>query len=615
MHALIEHINLHIHMWFVFAVVFGAILSYVSEKIPMEVTSISVITLLVLYFYFYPLVDLKGSSLLTPEKFFYGFANPALITVMSMLVIGYGVVVSGSVKILANYLAEIFKFKPKLGMASVLMLVCVISAFMNNTPVVVIFIPVLASMAKKMGISTSSVMMPLAFAATLGGMTTLIGTSTNLLISGKVEDMGLQPLTFFEFILPGVILCCLGMLYVTFIMPRILPDRFSLAQDYIRNEEKLFVGEIKIGEKSALKGRLVSDGRLPIGKDVKIKMVQRGENAFIAPFEKDFVLEKGDIVVFTASRNALAELVKKNRNAIFADSEAYRSSAGKVKKANDLMFSQILIAPGSYMSGRTIEELSLTRLHDIVVLGVQRGSKNIRKISSSPLQSGDVLLVLSPKSSLNLLAKEREIILLSADEEEVTDRNTMTRVNIIFFSVIIFAATNIVPIEIASFAGASLIVLTRCLTLRQTAAALNKQVFFIIATAYMLSISLEKTGGAEAIAGLISSVEGLNALSAVALLFLAITIFNEVMSNNAAGLLFTPIAINLASQMGADPRMFIWAVIFAGSCSFATPIGYQTNLLVMAPGRYKFSDYLKAGIPLNIIIWSGYLLFAWIYFF
>lgn len=617
MEHLLSSILPYIHTWFVFIIIAGAIIAYANDKIPLELVSVTVISLLITYFTLFPMLDDKGNNLLSIDMLFQGFSNSALITVMCLLVVGQAVVMSGAVNEIGQFVAKVCRNKPYASIALMLILAAIVSAFMNNTPVVVIFIPILGALAKRVGLPASSVMMPLAFAASLGGMTTLVGTSTNLLISGKMQQMGFGQLGFFDFTIPGIILASVGMIYVVFILPRLLPDRSSLiTQEFMAGEDtRQFVAEIEITTDSILMGKPLDSSELPLPADVRVKLVQREEHAFLPPFEKGVTLQPGDIVVIAATRKALSDMVQNQPNLLVPDADNFfPGKEVKGKTSEGLNLSELVIAPSSRMVGQTIETLRLRSKYNVVVLGIQRGTRTMRsKISLVRLQAGDVMLVLAPKASLQTLGSTKDVLLLEPNQEELPNKSVIKRVNLIFFSVIGLAAFEIVPIQITSFVGATLLVLTGCLNIRQALRALDKQIFFVIATAYMLSLAMEKSGGAELIANTIAGFH-FPPIVAMALLFFVMIIFNEIMSNNAAGLLFTPIALNMAQTMDADPRMFIWGVIFAGSCSFATPIGYQTNLMVMGPGHYKFSDYIKAGIPLNLIIWIGYIIFSLVYF-
>lgn len=606
----------HFHMWAVFAVIVLTIMGYANEKWPMEVVSLCLISILLVLFHLFPLVDASGKRLIAPEILFRGFSNEALITVISFLVIGQAVIMSGAVAQVGHGVARLCRHKPYLSIAVMLVVVCVISAFMNNTPVVVIFIPILAALARKVGLPVSSVMIPLAYAASLGGITTLIGTSTNVLIAGKVKEMGLGEIGFFDFFVPGALLCGVGLIYTVLILPRLLPDRSSLSEQFRGGDDtRQFLTEIEVGHGSSLAGKAIHNDLLPVGKDIPVRLVQRGEASFTAPLEPGFVLEVGDVVVTMATRQRLSALAQKHPDILISSVDEPEEGRSSLPRITSLVSSEVVVAPGSRMIGQTPEMLGLKHRYNMVVLGIQRGSLMMRsKMSGFRLQAGDVMLVLSPRDSLQALAATRDVLLLEDTLQEIPNRTAIRRVNLIFFSVIALATLEVMPISLLSFIGATLVVLTGCLNIRQATRAVDRQVFLLIATAYMLSLAMERTGGAEAIAGAITSIDGLTAFGAMALLFFIMILFNEIMSNNAAGLLFTPIAVSIAEQMGADPKMFIWAVIFAGSCSFATPIGYQTNLLVMAPGHYKFTDYVKAGLPLNVLLMITYLIYSAVVF-
>jgi di/tricarboxylate transporter len=607
------------HMWFVLLLILGAMVAYSSDKIPLELTSIIVFSLLLLFFHLFPLIDESGHAKITTTKLLEGFANPALITVIGLLVVGQAVVQTGALNEVANIIIRLSRNNAIISIVMSLFVVMGTSAILNNTPVVVIFIPILAVLAKNLDISVSKVMIPLSYAAILGGMMTLIGSSTNLLVSGTLEKMGHAPLGFFDFTVPGMFLASVGLVYVIFIAPRLLPDRASFAKSIVGDDDRQFIAQVEIDRESDFMGKEIKDGIFPGFPDITVRMVQRGEHAFLPPFDEDMVLRSRDIVIVAATRKDITELLSKQPSSLLQNTRggaevADESDTGEVE--SDVSMAEVIITPTSRMIGRNLEQVGFYHHYNCVVLGVQRQSRVIRaRISEIRLAAGDVLLVMGKRQDIMKLLESKDLLILEWSTEEIHSGKKAKQAAAIFTSVVLLAALDVVPIAVSAFAGATAAIVAGCLNLRQARRAIDSQVVLIVAASLALGVAMQETGGASFIAhGIVELLDGASAITVMSVLFLAIIGVTNILSNNASGVLFTPIAVNAATELGVDPAMFVFAVIFACNCSFITPIGYQTNLLVMGPGHYKFSDFIRSGLPLALIMWLTYTLFAPWYF-
>ncbi len=605
------------HMWIVIATIVVAVISYASEKATLEMTSIGVVAFLVLYFHLFPFGP-TGENLLDARRLIAGLADPALISVLGLLVIGQGIVQTGALEDPARRLAALRRNRPVLAIALTLTVAACISAVMNNTPVVVIFIPLMTALAERVGRSVSSIMMPLSFACILGGMTTMIGSSTNLLVASAATQTGLDPIGFFDFTVPGLVLAAVGLGYVLFVVPRVLPDRASLAASLVGPDGKQFITEIVITEDSPLIGERAVAGMFPGLRDITVRMIQRGEEAILPPFD-DVDLRTGDEVVVAATRKALTEAYAGNPNLLASvdGSDDLTSTKGVDERLEgDLVLAEVVMAPASRMISRNLKQIIFHHRTGCIVLGIQRRSRMIRQtMTEIRLEAGDVLLILGPRRNVEQLRGNPDVILLEWSARDMPAVEHARRAQIIFGTVIVAAASGMVPVVVAAVAGAAAMIAAGCLNIHQAQRAIDRRVILLIWAALAMGTALQTTGGADYLAHeLVNALSGSPPAVILSAFFLLVALFTNVLSNNATAVLFTPIAAGIAHGLDVPPTAFVFAVVFAANCSFASPIGYQTNLLVMGPGHYRFSDFLRAGLPLVILLWIAYSLFApWYY--
>lgn len=607
-----------LHMWATFLLVALALVLYATEKVALEITSLLILSALMLLFHFYPLRDAGGAIVLDPNKLLLGFSNPALIAVLALLVLGQAIVRTGSLNQVANMVLRISRNRKGFAITLVLVSVTCVSSFVNDTPTCVIFMPIIAAMAKRLNLSASKVMIPLSYVAILGGTTTLFGSSTNLLVSGALVEMGNQPLRVFDFTLPGVIIAAVGLLYVTIVLPRLLPDRAPLASELVGGESRQFVIQLDVVDGSPMIGRAPSEGKLFDSPEVSLRMIHRGEHAFLPPFDEGLKIKPHDTLIVAAPRSAVSDMFSGKSDHMFKKVLELQSQDEDDKTTRgDSVLAEIVIAPASRMIGQNVEQIGFMHNYNCVVLGIQRRSRMITsRMTEIRLAAGDVLLVMGNTEDVLALRETGDVLVMEWSTEELPSRSQARLVNVIFASVIGLAVFEVLPIHLSAILGVITVLLTGCINLRQAMRALNAQIVFLVAAGLALSTALEATGGANFLAeNLIGVMDGQHPVFIMGTMFMLMAICTNILSNNATALIFTPIAVNTAHLLGADPMMFVFAVIFASNCcSFATPVGYQTNLLVMAPGHYRFSDYMKAGIPLMFIVLATYMTFCYFYF-
>jgi di/tricarboxylate transporter len=599
-------------MWATLFLTVVAVVAYASERLPVELAAIGIIVALLLLFHVAPLVT-GAPPRLDPGDILRGFSSPALIAVSALLVVGQAMVSTGALEGIARVLVWLSRGSFYRAYAFSLGYVTASSGFLNNTPIVVIFMPILRSIAERYGRSASAVMMPLSFAAILGGMLTLIGTSTNLLVSGELAKLGQQPFAFFDLTIPGLVLALAGGGYVL-LMPAFVPLRDE-PPGLVTADGKQFIAEIDIASDSKLVGEASRGGLFPSLSDVTVRLIQRDQNMILPPFE-NVVLHSGDVLIVAATRKVLTEILAKNPGHLLRTSGAASDPTVAGTQPSELVLAEAMIKPASRMIGQTLELTNFPARSQCTVLGIQRRARMLRtRLHELRLEPGDVLLLVGRQDALERLRADPDVLLMEWSASEMPLVHKAPVAAAIFAAIVLPAALDLVPIVITALFGVVALVATGCLNVRQAARAVDRQIVLIIASALALGTALEATGGAAYVAMLVlEAMEGASPSAVLSALFLIVATLTNVLTNNAAAVLFTPIAINVAAGLGADAFPFALAVAFGASCSFATPIGYQTNLLVMGPGHYRFMDFVTAGLPLILIVWAAFSLFVpWYY--
>jgi di/tricarboxylate transporter len=623
------------HMWFALILTGVTVYSYMREKFPLEVTSVAILTVLLLFGQFFPLPDANGRNQLDAMALLSGFANPSLVAVLALLVMGQAVIQTDALRPLTRLFITKNKKLAWFAIFGILVFVMTVSAFMNNTPLVILAIPIMQALAASAGFSESRIMMPLSFAAILGGLTTLVGSSTNLLVSSTMTELGYEPLGFFDFFVPGMILAGTGFIYVLLILPRMLPDRASMARQLVGGEKE-FIAEIDAVPDSKLVGMECIDGSFPALPDMNVRLIQRAGHLILPPFE-GYIIEPGDILIVAATRDSLAtllssypgfmlsedeeKLMERKASAIAPvetgeEDEPAKPAELEEKVADTRILAEVMITPASRMIDMSLEQVGFHRQFGVIVLGIQRRARVVRRrLGRIRLEPGDVLLVAGSQGAIDSMRGSQDLIVLSGSKKELPVPKKAPLAGGIMLGVITMAATGILSIPVAAITGAVTLIATDCLNIRQAVRAIDRKIFLLVGSMLALGTTLQVTGGAKFIAELMLEMPFADQpLAIAATLFLIVAIFTNVLTNNATAILFTPIALNLAVNLGVDPFIFAVTVIFAANCSFASPIGYQTNLLVMGPGHYRFRDFMKAGIPLALILWGAYILLAKYYF-
>lgn len=517
-------------------------------------------------------------------------SNSAPWTIAAMFIVMGALVRTGSLAVLTQLAERYARTNPKLAVVGVILSVMAASAIMNNTPVVVVMIPVVVQLSKTLGTKASKLLIPLSYAAIMGGSLTLIGTSTNLLVDGVARAQGMEPFGIFEILPIGLVVCAWGLIYMATIGRRLLPERDSMAGMLSDRSKMKFFAEAVIPPDSNLVGREVLDVKLFKRDGVRLIDVVRGD-ASLRRNLKAVVLQTGDRVVL---RTQMAELLS-----LQATPELKRVDQVSAVETNTV---EVLITPGCKMIGRSLGALRLRRRYGVYPLAVHRRNQNIgRQLDDLVVRVGDTLLLEGANEDIQRLAVDMDMVDVSTPSQRAYRRGHAPIAIAALAAIVVLAALNVAPILMLAVIAVAVVLVTGCIDADEAFSFVDGRLLALIFSMLAVGAALQHTGAVQLIVDAISpALVNLPPGGVIFCVFLLTTIFTEIVSNNAVAVIMTPIAISLAAALGIDARALVVAVMIAASCAFATPIGYQTNTLIYGPGGYKFTDFMRVGIPLNL---------------
>jgi di/tricarboxylate transporter len=580
-----------------------ALILFTRERIPLETSSLTVIVLLAVSFQIYPYQNSAGQTL-SPVVFFAGFAHEALIAVCGLMVAGYGIVRTGALDPVGRGLAKLWSISPTFSVLVTLVVSALLSAVVNNTPIVVLLLPIMLNVAIRTKNNPSGILMPMGLATLLGGMTTTIGTSTNLLVVSVASDMGLETIGMFDFFVPAALAGSIGILYLWLIAPRILPDRTPNLED---SGPRIFTAHLHVNSESYPVGKTLTEIIEKTEGAIKITGIRRSENTFTVPLP-DAKIRVGDRLLVRDTPNALKEFERALGATLY--SKGHEVSDDNPLSEDQQHLAELVIDRGSPMIHRTLNEAHFSDVYQLVTLAIHRKGKVLESmphgIAKTPLRLGDVLLVQGSSENIEEVKRRGHFLVLDATTE-LPSTKYAPRAIIIMALTILAAGLGIVPIAISAVAGSLAMVLTNCLKWQDIQRALSAQVILIVVASLALGTALTQTGATMYVAyQFVEVTAGMPDRVIFSLLMLLMAVLTNIVSNNAAAVIGTPIAISIATQLGLPPEAFVLAVLFGANMSYATPMAYQTNLLVMNAGGYTFLDFVKVGVPLTIIIWLSF---------
>ncbi len=570
----------------IFIIIIAAVILLVAEAFSVDLISLMVLGTLLVF------------QLVSPEEAISGFSNPATVTVACMFVLSGGLIETGAIDRLASIIGS-FKLTEEWSIILVMTIVVgTLSAFINNTAAIVVFLPVALKIAKEHDISPSKLLIPISYVAILGGTCTLVGTSTNIIVYDILQKRGITQLGMFEMAKLGIILASIGVVYIMLVGRKLLPERVGTTD--LRREYSLeaYLTEVVLKEDSPLIGKTPGEIDLPERYSIDILGILREEQHVWIGI-RNTILEEGDILLV---RGDIHDILKAGEREGFTLLPA--AKAPELEQDETIMV-EAIVSRTSDLIGKTLEEIDFRRQYRAFVIAIKSHGKIVRnKLSEVKLGVGDTLLIQGMPGEIDKLF-ERHDFIITRDIELPEPRPGKSVIAVLIIAAVILLVTlNICKIVVAAILGSIAMVLSGCLTIQEAYNNIDWMVIFLLGGIIPLGIAMEQTGTAEMLAGKIVDLAGV--LGPVAILsgfYLLTNALTELMSNNATALIIAPLAINTAHSLGVDPKPFALAVMFAASCSFMTPIGYQTNTLVYGPGGYKFTDYMKVGAPLHLILW------------
>ena len=583
----------------VFAIIAIALVLFVTEPLPIDITAVAILVTLIV---------LEPWTQISPSDGVSGFSSSATITVLAMFILSDSIRRTGLISIIGAKIADLFGDSPLKQLIAVIGLSGGTAGFINNTPVVALMIPMVNDISQRTGVSPSKFLIPVSFASMLGGMLTLIGTSTNILASDVSARLIDRPFTMFEFTQLGFLVLVTGCLYLVLIGRHLIPERIHVEEQLTQEFEMAnYLTEVIVREGSPLAGMTVHECLESLELEADIVQLVRDDQTFTEPLARKTV-QPGDILVIRTDRESLIDLLDVEGLALAPDADVtddhLEVRLDRRDERDKQRLVEVIITPDTNIIGETLETLNFRHRYDATVLAIRRGGEIIHaRMDDRPLRPGDTLLIQATEQTVNRLNTDRSFVVA----QEVTRpefRSSKIPIALgIIVGVVGLAALEVFPIMVTALGGMVAMVATGCVRPTEVYDSVDWNVIFLLAGLIPLGIAMEQTGAAAWLASVIVLASaGLSAVLVLGLFYLTTAIITELISNNASVVLMIPVAVDAANQIDANVFAFVLAVTFAASTPLLSPVGYQTNLMVYGPGGYKFTDFFRVGAPLQLIL-------------
>ena len=589
----------------VLVLIVTALYLFTRDRLPLESSSLAVIIVLIAGFHLFP-YEVNGVPV-DPAQFLLGFGNEALVAICSLIVIGKALETTGALQPVARFAGNQWLKRPKAALLFMLVAVFVLSAFINDTPIVVLMIPILVGIALRTKRPASGFMLPMGLATIMGGMSTTIGTSTNLLVVGITRDLGVADIAMFDITVPALMVGSVGIIFVWLIVPRLLPDRAMPMSD---TRPHIFESQLIIREGGFAEGKTLGEVLEKTDREMRVEQIRRGDTLVLARLPS-VTLQPGDRLRIKDTPENLKrfeKLIGATIQVTAVDEETTSSESSRGESEQQL--AEIVITADSPLHLRTLKDVSLDAWLGLIPLAVHQARVPREWEAAEPasvrLRAGDVVLVQGAHASIDAAKCDNNVLVVDGTTEPPRPHRAK-RALLVLSLVVGATALGLLPISVSALIGVGLTIALGCLSWRDVGRSLPVAVIMLIVASLAMGKALVATGMAEYLAaGFVSSAGALPTPAILSVFILIMAVLTNIVSNNAAAVIGTPIAIAAAQQLGVDPLPFVLAVLFGANMSFATPFGYQTNLLILSTGGYHFSDFLRAGIPLIVILWAGF---------
>jgi di/tricarboxylate transporter len=591
------------HAIAVLALTVVAFALFTRERVPIQTTSVGVLAALAIGFQVFPYE--RAGERFAPTSLFLGFGHEALVAICALMIVGKGLVVTGALDPVARGISRLWSKWPGGALLTVLVFAFLASGIVNDTPVVVLLMPILLGVALRTNVPAGRTLLPMNYAVLVGGMATSIGTSTNLLVVSIAADLGVSRFGVFDFYPVAMLAGAVGLLYLWLVLPRLLAGRASPIQ---QEPARLFSAVLHVHEDGFANGKSLSDVRKKTDGRIRIESVERGDNLFLAQLPSVLV-RAGDKLHVTGTPAELKEYEELLGATLFdpGDQQHPVDDEHPLKKGDQHLV-QAVVTEDSVPNRTTLQRLRFNDVYRVAVLALHRSAGRTtvkpQDVGSTVLQVGDLLLIQGSEERLKELRDDTGLLIL--DETIALPRSRKAPIAIaVILAVVVAAALQIVPIAIGALAGVAVLVATGCVNWQEARSSLSARVVLLVASSLALGRALTFTGGIDFIAaGFLAAVQGLPPPWIASLLMLLMALVTNFVSNNAAAAVGTPIAVRIASDLGAAPEPFVLAILFGANLCYVTPMAYQTNLLVMSAAGYRFVDFVRSGLPLLLIMWA-----------